>query len=43
MKTFRIICAAPFFGIGMAFAGIGALILGDQHVDWLDTPNNQHH
>jgi hypothetical protein len=42
MKTFRIICAAPLFAIGMAFTGIAALILGDHHVDWLDEPT-QHH
>jgi len=43
MKTFRIICAAPFFAIGLAFTGIAALILGDQHVDWLDETPSHHH
>lgn len=37
MKMFRQVCAAPFFAIGLAFMGLAGLILGDQHVEWLDT------
>lgn len=37
MKKFRVILAAPFFAIGIAFLSLAALVLGDQHVDWLDS------
>lgn len=42
MKTMRKILAAPFFGIGMVFLGIAALIVGEP-VDWLDQPKQTHH
>lgn len=40
MKVFRQVCAVPFFAVGVAFGVLAALILGDQHVDWLDVPND---
>ena len=42
MRTFRIVCAAPFFAIGMAFTALAALILGDNYVDWLDETKPTH-
>lgn len=43
MKTVRKIIAVPFFGIGMAFMGIAALILGGQQVEWLQEPKSPPH
>jgi hypothetical protein len=43
MNTFRKLAAIPFFAIGTVFMAVSALILGDQHVDWLETPRQTHH
>jgi hypothetical protein len=43
MNMLRKILAMPFIAIGFAFAGIGALILGDQPLDLLDSPRQTHH
>lgn len=43
MKLLRQVCAAPFFAIGGAFMILAALILGDQHVEWLETRPWPHH